>query len=400
MFHRIGAAAYKTDLTNTINLCHALGNPEEQFKTIHVAGTNGKGSTSHALAAVFQQHGYKTGLYTSPHLVDFRERIRINGEVISKEHVTEFVEKHQALIETIHPSFFEATVALAFDYFAKEKVDIAIIETGLGGRLDSTNVITPLLSIITNISFDHMDLLGDTLEKIALEKAGIIKPGIPVVISERQAETIEVFIDKAKASNSSLFIADSNPNYYNNEFESDLIGDFQQKNLTGVMQAIDVLRGLGYEFSNFKVAKAFQNIKQLTGLKGRWEILNHRPLIICDTGHNQAGIEVAMKELGKVNYKKLSLVFGVVKEKDTHAIWALLPKEARYFFCTPSIPRGRDDKNLCAEALENGIIGTACGTVSNAYAMALNNSNPEDAIYIGGSTFVVADHLAALEKKQ
>lgn len=397
MYHRIGAAAYKNDLTNTIALCDALGNPELKFKTIHVAGTNGKGSTSHALAAIFQQHGYKTGLYTSPHLIDFRERIRINGEMIPKERVFDFVENHKERIETINPSFFEATVGMAFDYFADEKVDIAIIETGLGGRLDSTNIITPLLSVITNISFDHTDMLGDTLQKIAYEKAGIIKPEIPVVIGETQPETAEVFIEKAKETNSEIFFADSNPNYFNTEIATDLLGDYQQKNMVTVLQAVEVLKRQGFKLSNFEVAKALQNIKGLTGLRGRWDILNEKPFIVCDTGHNKAGLEMAMAELQKIPYKNLYMVFGVVKEKDSKSIWPLLPKHATYFFCTPNIPRGRDDKDLLAEALQNGMNGIACGSVENAFNQALNAAEPEDAIYFGGSTFVVADYLLLKE---
>jgi len=393
MFHRIGAAAYKNDLTNTIALCKALDNPELKFRSIHVAGTNGKGSTSHALAAIFQEHGYKTGLYTSPHLIDFRERIRINGEMIPKDDVITFVENNIDLIESIQPSFFEATVGMAFDYFAKQNVDIAIIETGLGGRLDSTNVITPLLSLITNISYDHTDLLGDTLQKIAYEKAGIIKLGVPVVIGETSSETKDVFIDKAEETNSDIYFADTNPDYYNTEIATDLIGDYQQKNLAGVLQAIEILKKTGFPFSNFKIGRALLNVKKLTGLRGRWDILSESPFIVCDTGHNQAGLAEAMKELTKVKYKNLYMVFGVVKEKDTTNIWSILPKNAKYFFCTPSIPRGRNDEDLLLEAIENGITGIACGTVPEAYKKALESANNDDAIYIGGSTFVVADHL-------
>ncbi len=394
MYHRIGAAAYKNDLTNTIALCKALNNPELKFKSIHIAGTNGKGSTAHALAAIFQQHGFKTGLYTSPHLIDFRERIKINGEMIPKEKVEAFIEKNKTLIETINPSFFEASVAMAFEYFANEKVDIAIIETGLGGRLDSTNIITPLLSVITNISFDHTDLLGDTLQKIATEKAGIIKPGIPVVIGETDTETKNIFIKKAEETHSEIYFADTNPNYFNTEIATDLLGDYQQKNMVTVLQSIDILKNKGFEFSNFKVASALQNIKKLTGLRGRWEIMNKAPFIVCDTGHNQAGLQMAMNELSIVKYKNLFMVFGVVQEKDTKSIWPLLPKHAFYFFCTPSIPRGRNDTELFQEAKENGITGKACGTVRNAFNEALKIAKPEDAIFIGGSTFVVADYLA------
>jgi dihydrofolate synthase/folylpolyglutamate synthase len=400
MFHRIGAAAYKNNLTNTIALCNALGNPELKFKTIHVAGTNGKGSTSHALAAIFQQHGFKTGLYTSPHLIDFRERIRINGEMIPKENVIKFVEQHGCIIEEIKPSFFEANVGMAFEYFANEKVDIAIIETGLGGRLDSTNIITPILSVITNISFDHTDMLGDTLQKIASEKAGIIKPNIRVVIGETDSETKEVFITKAKETNSEIYFADTNPNYFNTEISTDLAGDYQQKNMATVLQAVEVLKSEGFNLSNFTVARALNNIKDLTGLRGRWEIQCNSPFIVCDTGHNKAGIEVAMAELKKVKYTNLYMVFGVVKEKETHAIWDLLPKDAYYFFCTPSIPRGRNDEDLFIEATKHGLDGEPCGTVINAVEKALKIANPDDAVYIGGSTFVVADYLKSTSLKK
>lgn len=396
MFHRIGAAAYKADLTNTILLCNALENPESKFRSIHIAGTNGKGSTSHALAAIFQHLGYKTGLYTSPHLVDFRERILINGQMIPKQNVVDFIKTHRDLIETINPSFFEATVGMAFDYFAKEKVDIAIIETGLGGRLDSTNIINPLMSVITNISFDHTDLLGDTLQKIASEKAGIIKPGTPVVIGETHPETKDIFIQKALENQSEIYFADTNPNYFNTEISTDLLGEYQQKNMITVMQVIEVLKTKGFDISNFEVARALQNIKGLTGLRGRWEILGNKPFVVCDTGHNKAGLEVAMHELSKVKYNKLFIVFGVVKEKETRAIWSLLPQNATYFFCTPSIPRGRNDQDLCAEANQNGVNGKALGTVSNAFNQAIKMAESDDAIFIGGSTFVVADYLTSV----
>ncbi len=397
MYHQIGAAAYKPGLTNTILFCNALGNPELKFKSIHVAGTNGKGSTSHALAAVFQQHGYKTGLYTSPHLVDFRERIRINGQMIPKQNVVDFIDAHRNTIESISPSFFEVTVGMAFDYFAKEKVDIAIIETGIGGRLDSTNIINPILSVITNISFDHTDLLGDTLQKIALEKAGIIKPKTHVVIGETQEEIKNVFIKKAFENNSEIFFADTNPSYFNTIISTDLPGDFQQKNMITVMQAVEVLKESGFALSKFEVARALQNIKGLTGLRGRWEICGNNPFIVCDTGHNQAGLQVAMNELSKVKYKKLYMVFGVVNDKNTQSFWPLLPKNATYLFCTPSIPRGRNDTNLCEEASQNGINGKAYGTVINAFNAAIEMANPEDAIFIGGSTFVVADYLSSIK---
>jgi len=395
MFHRIGAAAYKNDLTNTIALCNALNNPELKFRSIHVAGTNGKGSTSHALAAVFQKHGFKTGLYTSPHLLDFRERIKLNGKMIPQQKVVEFVEKYQDLIDTIQPSFFEATVAMAFNYFAEERVDIAIIETGLGGRLDSTNIIIPILSVITNISFDHTDMLGDTLPKIASEKAGIIKKGIPIVIGESQSETDSVFIEKAKENGAEIYFADSNPNYFNTEIETDLMADYQQKNMMTVMQSIEVLKKLGFKASQFKVAQALSNIKGLTGLRGRWDVMGHNPFVVADTGHNIAGIALAMKQLNKVKCNRLYMVFGVVKEKETSDIWQYLPKKATYFFCTPSIPRGRESEDLLKEAKDNGLDGASYKTVMDAFNAAFRLANAEDAIYIGGSTFVVADYLTS-----
>ncbi len=397
MYHRIGAAAYKNNLNNTIALCQILGNPQTRFKTIHVAGTNGKGSTSHALAAIFQKHGYKTGLYTSPHLLDFRERIRINGEMISESKVIEFVSKYRDAIESINPSFFEATVGMAFDYFANEEVDIAIIETGLGGRLDSTNIISPVMSVITNISYDHTDMLGNTLAEIAREKAGIIKRNIPVVIGETDVHTKDVFMAKALELDSEIYFADKNTNYYNTEISTDLLGDYQQKNMVLVLQSVAVLQKLGYPLKPFKVAQALQDVKGLTGLRGRWEIKSNSPFIVCDTAHNHAGLEAAMREFNKVNCTKQYIIFGVVNEKETKSIWELLPKSAYYFFCTPSIPRGRNDENLMNEGEQYGLKGECCGTVIEAYRRALNLAKSDDSIYIGGSTFVVADYLEFLE---
>ncbi len=399
MYHRIGAAAYKNDLTNTIALCQHLSNPQTQFKAIHVAGTNGKGSTSHALAAIFQHHGYKTGLYTSPHLIDFRERIKIDGKMIPESEVIDFVVGNSEAIESIGPSFFEATVGLAFHYFAKEKVDIAIIETGLGGRLDSTNIITPELSVITNISYDHTDMLGKTLGEIAFEKAGIIKPNIPVVIGETNPNTQNIFIDKAAKSNSQIYFADQNTTYFNTEIDTDLMGDYQQKNMMTVMQSVEVLKILGYPLSIFKVAQALQNVKGYTGLRGRWEILSTQPFVVCDTGHNYAGIEAAMSELKKINAPKCYIVFGVVNEKETEHIWELLPKHAIYLFCTPSIPRGRNAENLRDEAERHGLRGEFYANVMQACSKAQELASSDDAIYIGGSTFVVADYLTYLENK-
>lgn len=397
MFQRIGKAAYKANLDNTLALCSALNHPENGFKSIHIAGTNGKGSTSHALAAVFQLHGFKTGLYTSPHLIDFRERIKINGINISESAVIDFVLKNQTVIEEIKPSFFEVTVAMAFDYFRTEKVDIAIIETGLGGRLDSTNVITPELSIITNISFDHTDLLGDTLPKIASEKAGIIKSGVPVVIGETDPETAPVFEMKAEELHAEIYFADHNTNYYNTEIPTDLGGIYQQKNMVTVLQSIEILEKIGYQFSKLLIAKALNNIVSLTGLRGRWEILSNKPFIVCDTGHNEAGISQAMEGLRQVKYKNLYMVFGVVNDKNTQKIWPYLPKAAKYFFCKPSIPRGKSSADLLLEAESYGFNGTAIDNVFEAFNKAKAECSSDDAIYIGGSTFVVADLLTELQ---
>ncbi len=391
MYQRIGAAAYKNDLTNTLELCRVLNNPQHKFKSIHIAGTNGKGSTSHAIAAILHNHGYKTGLYTSPHLVDFRERIRINGQMIPEHKVTDFVARNKIHIERIQPSFFEATVGMAFEYFADEEVDFAVIETGLGGRLDSTNIITPLVSVITNISFDHMDMLGNTLQKIAYEKAGIIKPGVDVVIGEFQKEVVDVFTEKARDLQAEIHFADKNVKYYNTAIETDLHGDFQQKNMKTALQAIEVLQKLGHNFSNFKIAEALKNIKGLTGLKGRWDILNHKPYIVCDTGHNEAGLKLSMQELKKLNYRQLYFVFGVVQEKVTGGLWDIMPKDANYHFCKPSVPRGRDAEDLSIEASQHGCSGTVFPSVQAAFKSALALASPEDAIFIGGSTFIVAD---------
>ncbi len=390
-FTRDGAAALKPDLTNTIKLCAALGNPQHQFKSIHIAGTNGKGSTSNMLSAILQQHGYITGLYTSPHLLDFRERIRINGEMVSQEFVINFVEKITPFIDEIQPSFFEITVAMCFQYFTQQKVDYAIIETGLGGRLDSTNIINPIISIITNIGYDHADLLGDTLAKIASEKAGIIKLNIPVVIGESNTETDNVFIEKAKTENAPIYFADTNPNYYNTEIECDLKGNYQQKNLVTVMQAVEVLNTLNLKLEYFKVAKALQNVQQLTGFKGRWEVLGKNPKIIADTGHNDHGLKLVIEQLLSLKYEKLHIVFGMVKDKDRTKILKLLPTNAIYYFCNPNLPRALNANDLKTECNTIGLKGEAYSNVVEALQNAKKNANTNDVIFIGGSTFVVAE---------
>ena len=418
MFHRVGAAAYKADLNNTIELCSLLGNPENKFRSVHIAGTNGKGSTSHMLASVLQSAGYKTGLYTSPHLLDFRERIRINGEMISKDAVVLFIEKYQEDFERINPSFFEWTVALAFNFFADEKIDIAIIETGLGGRLDSTNVITPLLSVITNIGLDHTNLLGDTLEKIASEKAGSIKPNAPVLIGESQSEIKNVFIKKAEAVNSEIIFADeifsvaqnnSDSNYlsvdlfkqkniYLKNLQLDLTGNYQLKNIVTVAAAIEELQK-HFSISEESLRIGIENVKKKTGLRGRWETLGQSPLVICDVAHNAEGIAFVVEQIINTKHEKLHFVFGVVNDKDIGQVLKLLPREAEYYFCQADIPRALDSKLLAKQANESGLKGKNYLSVKDAVQAALNKSSRDDLVFIGGSTFVAAEAIPIFEKK-
>jgi dihydrofolate synthase/folylpolyglutamate synthase len=415
MFHRIGAAAYRADLNNIIAISRLTGNPENKFKSVHVAGTNGKGSVSNMLASVFMEAGYKTGLFTSPHLKDFRERILINGEMISEEKVIRFVEEHKGIFDNIEPSFFEWTTALAFSYFAQEKVDIAIIETGLGGRLDSTNIITPELSIITNISYDHMYLLGDTLEKIAVEKAGIIKTGIPVVVGEREIETEKVFADKSSQMNSEIFFASDNFSALKKSDKSagqdyqikqgdqiifpeltvSLKGNYQRKNICTVLQAFVLLKKQFPKLSTDALVKGAGNVQKNTGLRGRWDILNESPLTIADIAHNEAGITYSVQQLKELlavrNNSKLHVVFGMVKDKDAGQILKLLPENAHYYFCQPDLPRALPVDELYEMANQNKLHGEKFATVSDAFEAANFNSRPDDIIYVGGSTFVVAE---------
>ncbi len=409
MFHRIGAAAYKADLNNTIAICNSLNNPQHNFKSIHIAGTNGKGSTSHMLAAILQTAGFKTGLYTSPHLKDFRERIRINGEMIAEKKVIDFVENYSKLFEEIKPSFFEWTVGLAYEFFSEEKVDFAVIETGLGGRLDSTNIITPLLSIITNISFDHKELLGDTLQKIAVEKAGIIKPNIPVVIGETQSETKNVFIQKSKEQTAPIVFAEENFNVIEKNYSGlqqtltvtaenksqdyilDLSGKYQQKNICTVLAAITELRKQNFNITDEQIQQALSNTKKVTGLRGRWEILNARPLTIADVGHNEAGINEVMEQIHSLKKETVHFVLGMVGDKERKNILQLLAKNFNYYFCKPSIPRGLDENILFEEATAIGLKGKYFDSVQLAYAEAKKNAAENDLIFIGGSTFVVAE---------
>lgn len=406
MFQRVGAVAYKPDLKNTLQLCAALGNPQSQFKSIHVGGTNGKGSSSHLLASVLQEAGYKTGLYTSPHLKDFRERIRINSEMIPEEAVLNFVNKMLASISEIQPSFFELTVAMAFEYFATAQVDVAVIEVGLGGRLDSTNVITPEVALITNIGWDHMDLLGSTLPAIAGEKAGIIKRGIPVVISERQIETDEVFIRKAQEVGAELqFAAD----YYNaswkmldgkrvmevtgknrDHYDLPLPGNYQLRNVPGVLQVIENLQVKGFKITPEHIQQGFKKVLT-TGLRGRWQVLSNQPKVICDTGHNLNGVEWILNQLESETFETLWIIWGMVKDKDVSKILAMLPSKAKYVFSQARIPRALDASKLAAEAFIAGLDGVVIPDVNEALAWVRKQAAPMDLIFIGGSTFLVGE---------
>lgn len=387
VFQNIGAAAYKEDLTNTLLLTAHLNHPERNFKTIHVAGTNGKGSTSSMIASVFMEAGYKVGLYTSPHLKDFRERITINGKKISKNYVHQFVLKQKSFFETIELSFFEMTVGLAFQYFSDKKVDIAIIEVGMGGRLDATNIITPLLSVITNIGKDHTAFLGDTLEKIAFEKAGIIKQNIPVVIGEYTSQTKPVFLEIARKNNSKIYFAqDENyPNYH-----CGLLGDYQIKNKKTV---IEVFRNLKSDFniSEENIKNGIANVVINTHLQGRWQILQKYPKVICDTAHNAHGLEMVMQQLKKETYNQLHIVLGVVNDKDLASILPLFPKNANYYFCKPKNERGLNATILLEKAKTHQLIGNTYASVSKAYKAALKKSSDKDLIFIGGSNFVVSE---------
>jgi len=414
MFSRIGKAALKPDLTNTLKLCGALGNPQEKFKSVHIAGTNGKGSTSHALAAVLQDAGYKTGLYTSPHLIDFRERIIINGKEVSEEWVVDFVTKHKALIEEVNPSFFEITVAMAFNYFAEENVDIAVIETGLGGRLDSTNIITPLLSIITNISYDHKDLLGNTLAEIAGEKAGIIKPNVPVIIGEQNDETERVFFEHSVHKQAPMYYAqsiwgmvrikqDSKYQYYkavNNaklemyDLHTDLLGNYQQHNIKTVLTATEILSHKGFSLTVPATINALANVKKTTGLRGRWELMQEKPTIICDVAHNPAGLQEVLQQWQHVDATTKHIVLGFVKDKDVTEALSLLPKDAVYYFCNANIQRALPADELRNAAAKCGISGNAYATVTGAVLAAKDNMKSTDALLITGSFFIVGEALS------
>lgn len=388
MYQRVGKAAYKVDLTNTYELCKLLNNPENKFKSVHVAGTNGKGSTSHMLASILQEAGYKVGLYTSPHLKDFRERVKINGEMISEKEVISFVEKYKTDFEIINLSFFEWTVGLAFDYFGNQKVDIAIVETGLGGRLDSTNVVTPEVSVITNIGIDHTQFLGDTLEKIAAEKAGIIKPSVPVIIGETQVETKTVFQNKANELKSPIKFADKE---VKNGLETDLKGVYQHKNVKTSIATLNCLISKGWIISQEHIKRGLQHVVKNTGLLGRWQVLSESPLTICDTGHNEEGMKELVEQIKSTPYNKLHIVFGAVNDKSIDKVLELLPKTAQYYFCAANIPRALAVEELMIVAEKKGLNGIKCSSVKNALSIAQSNAKGNDLIFIGGSTFVVAE---------
>lgn len=417
MFSRIGKAALKPDLTNTIKLCEAVDNPQEKFRSIHIAGTNGKGSVSHMLAAVLQEAGFKTGLYTSPHLTDFRERIRINGEPVSREWVVDFTEKNKEYIEAIQPSFFEITVAMAFRYFAEEEVDIAVIETGLGGRLDSTNVITPLLSVITNIGYDHTDLLGDTLAKIAYEKAGIIKPKVPVVIGQQHTETERVFFEQAFHKQSTVYYADAmwdmvrtgqdlNHQYFKavnrakremEDITTDMTGHYQAHNIKTVLAALDILSlDANFKIPFGTISRALSKTKKLTGLRGRWDTLQKQPLIIADVAHNSEGITEVMKQWAQVNAENKHIVTGFVRDKDVAHVLTLFPKDATYYFCNAQIPRALPAAELKALAEEAGLTGEVYENVADAVKAMRENLGNNDAALITGSFFITGEAIEYL----
>jgi dihydrofolate synthase/folylpolyglutamate synthase len=411
MYSRIGAAAFKADLTNTIALCEALDNPQKKFKSIHVAGTNGKGSTSHMLASVLQTAGYKTGLYTSPHLKDFRERIRINGEVITESFVVDFVERIKPLVLSLEPSFFEITVAMAFDYFVQEQVDIAVIEVGLGGRLDSTNIITPELSIITNIGWDHMNMLGNSLEAIAAEKAGIIKPGVPVLAGEIIPASKLIFTEKAGKEKAPFSIATeqlfvsaweeqpyslqvtvvNKKNDEHSSYELDLQGIYQLKNILTVLESLKIMQQQGWKIDQADIKKGLQHTKKLTGLHGRWDIIQRDPLLVLDVGHNEDGIKQIAEQIEITDHENLHIVIGLVKDKEVDKVLSLLPKQASYYFTKAQIPRALPEDQLAEKGMAAGLRGHHYADVNTALKTALMNAKKKDLILVCGSVFVVGE---------
>lgn len=416
VFQHIGAQAYKPGLETSLQLSELFGNPQNDYKTIHVAGTNGKGSTSHLLAAILQKSGYKVGLFTSPHLIDFRERIRVNGKMIEENEVVDFLQRFLSSgYSGRQPSFFELTTIMAFDYFSRQNVNIAVIEVGLGGRLDSTNILAPLLSVITNISFDHTQFLGNTLAEIASEKAGIIKPSIPVVIGETVEETRPVFSKRAESQNAPIIFAEDCPEllkatHLNDRLEigsksfgtlsGELSGECQNKNANTVLCAIKQLQQLGLNIPTSAIAEGFANVCQLTGLMGRWMKISDTPRTFCDTGHNTGGFLYIIRQLSEGSYSRLHIVIGFVSDKDVHSILGMLPKDAVYYFTQASVPRALNSDKLKELAEECGLNGTAYPTVASAYEAAQKESAPTDMIYIGGSTFIVADLLSAISDKR
>jgi len=411
MFQRKGQAAYKANLDNTLELDRYFSCPHKKFKTIHVAGTNGKGSVSHLIASVLQSAGYKTALYTSPHLKDFRERIKINGKPVSKDFVVDFIEKHKDKFSDMKPSFFEMTVAMAFQYFAEQEVDYAVIETGLGGRLDSTNIITPEISVITNVSLDHTALLGDCVTKIAPEKAGIIKKDIPVVIGEYQKETAKIFTDKAEKEGTDLVFADHlfsvvDSKYENNkrrlslksiadnstvDLVSGLSGIYQLKNVVTALVALEKLKGKGVDINKEDISLGFEKVVDNTGIMGRWQILDTKPMVVCDTGHNEAGIKYVLEQINEVEYNHLHIVFGMVNDKSIDTVLSMMPADATYYFTKASIPRALSEDELQKKALHFGLKGVCYKTVHEALVKAKEMANDDDLVFVGGSTFVVAE---------
>jgi len=415
VFHQIGSAAYKPGLENTIRILTALHQPQNSFRSIHVAGTNGKGSVSHFLSSILQSAGFKTGLYTSPHLVDFGERIRVNGETIDKQFVVDFVENHKSLIEKVQPSFFEITMAMAFDYFAKSEVDVAVIEVGLGGRLDSTNIIQPELSIITNISFDHEEFLGHTLPEIAAEKAGIIKPHTPVVIGEALSETKPVFIQKALEMNAPIFFSEDSRQVFFERYEENrmwvktsdgksylvgLTGNYQLKNIATVLTAVDQLRKTNFEITESNLKEGLEKVIEKTGLQGRWQIISSSPEIIADTGHNPGGIAFVSQQLKTQQFRTLRMVFGMVNDKDIDTVLTLLPKNGVYYFTQAKIKRAFPSEDLLQKGQLAGLNGKAFSTIEEAIKVALNEADKEDLIFIGGSNYVVGEALSFFGKDE
>ncbi|MCH4896764.1 bifunctional folylpolyglutamate synthase/dihydrofolate synthase [Marinilabiliaceae bacterium JC040] len=411
MFQRKGKAAYKANLNNTLALDEHFNHPHKNYKTIHIAGTNGKGSVSHFLASCLQEAGYKVGLYTSPHLKDFRERIKINGENIDQDFVVNFINSNKDYFSTLSPSFFEMTVAMAFEYFSKEDVDYAIIETGLGGRLDSTNIISPIASVITNISFDHTALLGNTKELIAIEKAGIIKKDTPVIIGEYDKETIDIFEKRAKEQVANLIVADKKYEIQNSRFNinhrivdiikdkdirfkdlvSGLVGVYQEKNILTCIACIDYIKTLGVDISDENISEGLNKVVENTGIMGRWQILQDKPLVVCDTAHNEAGISYVLEQIKEIPYEKLHIVFGMVNDKSIDKVLSMMPKDAKYYFTKANIPRAQDEQTLKEMASEYGLKGNVYSNVEDAKIAALLQMGNNDLLYIGGSTFIVAE---------